>query len=128
MSNLTAGQEFKNAYPFIRDTYTAYDEEGEYQCKSWRPGVSMEAYGSPYGDEVDILAHGEGFQILTVVDVHKPGRYPTRVFYTRSWIDPDGKAFGKSRLRIATVEQFKRLAAGFRYAYDVEDQASEEAA
>lgn len=127
MTDLTAGQEFKNTYPFIRDTYTAFDEEGEYQRKTWRPGVSMEAYG-PYGDEVDILAHGEGFQILTVVDVHKPGRYPTRVFYTRSWIDPDGKAFGKPRLRIATVEQFKRLSAGFRYAYDVEAPASEAAA
>lgn len=124
--NFMAGQEFKNAYPFVRDNYIAFDEEGGNSTRTWNPGVSVELV-SDYGD-TDILAHGEGLQILTVVDVHKPGRYPTRVFYTRTWVDPDGRKFGKNKLHIATVDKFRRLSLGFKLKYDVEPLAEDLAA
>lgn len=126
MSEFTAGQEITNPYPFVQDNYIAYDEEGGYAKRTWNPGVSIEIV-SDYGD-TDVLAHGEGQQILTVVDVHKPGKYPTRVFYTRTWVDPDGRKFGKSKLHIATVEKFRRLSRGFNLKYDVEPLAEEIAA
>jgi hypothetical protein len=66
--------------------------------------------------------------ILTVVETFKPGRFPTRVFYTRQFIDPDGKTFGKSRLHIVTLEKFRRISAKYRLPYDVDetlDQAAQ---
>ena len=56
-----------------------------------------------------------GSMVLTVVDVFKPGRYPARVFYTRQWIDPDGKVFGKSALRMTTVSAFLRRTRGYMH-------------
>jgi hypothetical protein len=35
-----------------------------------------------------------GFAKFTVQGVFKPGRYPTRVFFTRAFTDPDGKTLG----------------------------------
>ncbi|PDT15875.1 hypothetical protein CO670_15370 [Rhizobium sp. J15] len=119
MSEFTAGQEFKNAYPFVRGTYSTFDEEGEHEVQTWNPGVRYEAAGY-WGDETEVIADGNGFQILTVVDVHKPGKYPTRVFYTVSWVRPDGRPFGKKKLHIATVDKFRRLSRGFHLAYAIE--------
>lgn len=120
MSEFQAGQEFKNAYPFVRDNYIYHDEEGGVAVRTWNPGViSIEIVGA-YGEDIDIVAHGEGQQILTVIDVHKPGRYPTRVFFTRTWVDPDGRKFGKTKLHIATVDKFRRLSRGFHLKYDIE--------
>jgi len=113
-------QIYRVRYPFVREAVTLYDENGPYETLSWRPGVSIECCG-PYDDETDIVAHGEGEMILTVIDVHKPGRFPTRVFYTRKFVDPDGHVFGKGGLRMTTVDAFNRRAAGYQLAYDVED-------
>lgn len=54
---------------------------------------------------------------LTVVSVHRPGRFPTRVFFTRQFVTPDGKAFGKSKLHIVTVEKFRRLSSRYQIDY-----------
>jgi len=124
MSEFTAGQVFRNSYPFVRGTYSTFDEDGEHQTKTWTPGARFEEAGY-YGDETDIIADGEGFQVLTVVDVHKPGRYPERVFYTVKWIDPDGREFGKGKLHIATTEKFRRWSRGFKFTYVIDlDEAA----
>lgn len=112
MSEYKAGQEFRVVYPFIRDTYTEFDEDGGTERPTWRPGCRYETCGY-HGDESEAVADGDGTQVLTVIDVHKPGKYPTRVFYTVVWVDPDGRQFGKGRLHIATVEKFRRRARGF---------------
>jgi hypothetical protein len=52
-----------------------------------------------------------GRQILTVVDIYKPGRFPTRVFYTMKWVTPDGKG----GLKMTTVDAFRRRALGFMH-------------
>lgn len=120
---IAAGQTFEFPYPFIRDDITEYDYDAEAdivtetKIPSWRPGVRFESDGQ--GD-MDTLADGVGRQIVTVVSVHKPGRYPERVFYLRRWVSPDGKGFGKSRLMVKTSVAFRALISGYRYAYEVE--------
>ena len=88
---------------------------------SWRPGVNGHRYEQQYDREIAI-ADGAGDQILTVVSVHKPGRFPTRVFYTRQWRSPDGVTFGKSRVHIATSEKFRRTATSYQHRWTVEDR------
>lgn len=74
-------------------------------------------------DNIDVksVAHGMGFQIITVVSIHDPGRpYHPRVFFTVLWQDPDGKVFGKTRLRIATYQEFRRRCGPYRYDFELD--------
>jgi hypothetical protein len=114
MNTFKPGDVFVNDYPFVRTVYQEWDEDGHSDVKSWKPGVEYEAYG-PEGDYTLMVADGTGRQTLTVVDVHKPGRYPTRVFYTVKWMTPEGKEFGKGGLKITTLDAFKRRARGFMH-------------
>ena len=100
---IQAGQTYHVRYPFIRD-----------EIDAWKPGCQA---GTGYAD-------AEGQMVLTVVSVHKPGKYPERVFYTRSWIDPAGGCFGKRGLRMTTTEAFKRLASGYRHPYELRSAAN----
>ena len=106
------GTIIKVKYAFVLTTYSETDSEGSSTGPSWRPGI--EKVVTPSGSD-GAMVHGEGFMILTVVDTFKPGKWPTRVFYTRSWIDPQGRAFGKNNLRVTTLGHFKTLAKGYRY-------------
>jgi hypothetical protein len=112
------GESFSAVYPFVRDTYTSYDFEPEgvttHELPTWKPGVRHADKGE--GD-VESLADGLGQMVLTVVSVHKPGRYPTRVFFTRQWITPEGKLFGKAKCRMTTVGAFFVLSRGYRHEY-----------
>jgi len=114
------GAVFHVRYPFVRCIATVCGEDGPEEIPSWRPGVSIENCG-PYGEDTECVANGEGAMILTVIDVHKPGRFPTRVFFTREFISPDGNRFGKRGLRMTTVDAFRRRAAGYQLHYEVED-------
>lgn len=109
-------------FPFYRDTrvityresdgsYAGYDVED-----TWVPGTRREMADM---ERVDLTADGLGTMTLTVVSVHKPGKYPTRVFYTRRFTDPDGKTFGKGRLRITTKSAFNQLARGYRLPHNL---------
>lgn len=104
------GDIFTVDYPFVKEAVTLFDGEGHTETLSWRPGIT---YENVLPEDVAAFADGMGKQILTVVSVHKPGRYPTRVFYTRAWVNPEGVIFGKSKLHIATLEKFRRISAGF---------------
>jgi hypothetical protein len=112
-----AGQVICVVYPFVRDTYTYWDEEGGIEAPTWRPGVRYEDCGP---EDVEAVADGEGQVEFTVVDTFKPGRYPTRVFLTRKFVTPDGKKFGKDKLHIWTVEKLRRLGRGFQVGYRLE--------
>lgn len=101
------GTSFRVQFPFLLSMGTVLDEDGPYDVASWRPGSEPDNEGAHY--------HGEGFMVLTVVSVHKPGNYPPRVFYTRKWIDPQGKTFGKDNLRVTSQGNFRRLIQGYRY-------------
>lgn len=112
------GEVFTVSYPFSRDTYEALDidEEGisTATVPSWKVGPKPEHV---YPDDCQDVADGIGQCAIVVVSVHKPGRYPARVFFTRSWIAPDGKAFGKGKLRIAVAGAFRALIGGYRHQF-----------
>lgn len=133
MNDLAAGDVFRVPYPFIRDTYTAFENDGEGHYGSseqatWKPGTRIETvYIAPDDCDAVYMADGVGEIILTIISVHKPGRFPTRVFYTRQWRSPDGKEFGKRGCRCAVSEKFRRLARGYLYPFKV-DQKKERAA
>lgn len=121
---MKAGDVFHVRYPFVRCEVDVPDPDPEgfgfVTIKSWKPGVEFEEVGCGYGaPDVESVCDAEGQMVLTVVDVHKPGRFPSRVFFTRRWIDPDGNEFGKGGLHITTVQAFKRRAAGYMHEYRI---------
>lgn len=122
MSEITPGAVFQHDYPFILErAMVGFDEEGALYAKTWCPGVRFEPIGP---EESGAFADGVGKQILTVVSVHKPRPFPERVFYTRKWLSPKGKSFGCGRLHIKTTQAFRRLISGYRYEYEVEQEAA----
>lgn len=120
--DITPGEVFEAQYPFVRDTWIERDEDeegrGSTEVPTWKPGTRYEQV-PPEGRTVT-LADGLGRVVLTVVSLHKPGPFPTRVFFTRSWVTPDGKAFGKRKCRVTTVQTFRTLALGYRHDYKLE--------
>ena len=122
---IEAGQTHSVAgYPFVRYVANLLDEDdgNPYQTEGWRPGCTKEEdeNAGSYFPELHYVADGTGAMVLDVVATFKPGRVPERVFYTRRWIDPDGREFGKTgKLRIATTGQFRRLLKGYRHPFEV---------
>lgn len=105
---LFVGQQFNVRYPFCRETHWALGLDQQ----TWRPGLRYDndAIGNTTGH-----ADGIGMMTLAVVGIYKPWKYPERVFYKRSWTTPDGKTFGKTKLRVTTTIAFRLLASGYRY-------------
>lgn len=119
---IEVGAVFEVEHPFVRGTYTEWDEDGAAEVSTWNPGVRGEFVPPDGGEEV---ADGVGKQILTVVEVFKPGRFPRRIFYTRQWVRPDGRKFGKAgKLHIKTEQAFRRLIRGYRHEYRIADPAT----
>ena len=119
--NINDGAVYRVPYPFVLEDFTAYDEDGLSTTKSWRPGVRFAAVGP---EESEAVADGIGQQVLTVVSVHKPGRFPTRVFYTQEWISPNGNRFGKTKCRVTTMQAFGLRARGYRFEWALADQVT----
>ncbi len=102
MQAFEAGQVFTVDCPFLRTAYLngqftdgRWIEEIEL---GWRPGVNFENDGS---GETWAYAHGMGRSVYKIIDLHKlPHPHKTRVFYIRTWIDPDGKTLGKKTIQI----------------------------
>lgn len=101
-------------HPFVKEKYSGLDEDGPYERMSWRPGIRTEFVGP---ETTDTLADGVGAQIITIISNHKPGKYPARVFFTRSWRDPDGHQFGKTKLRMTTAGALRSICNGYRHEY-----------
>lgn len=117
-NEFVCGQEHRAQFPFTREVYEAPpdDPEGDWvKVPSWKPGAEL---GADQYDEW-CVADGRGEVVYTVIAVFKPGSFPTRVFYTRNWIDPDGKRFGKNNLRITTAQHFRTLIKGYRHDYEL---------
>jgi len=119
---MNAGDVIRVPYPFYWGEYEALDEGGPHKVKTWMPGTYAEFVGP---DSAEDFADGMGEMVLTVVSVHKPGRFPTRVFYTRQWIDPSGNSFGKNNCRITTSQQFKRMAKGYLFPFSLDNDQLE---
>lgn len=110
------GATFRAPYPFVRDEYEDWDQDGSFKVKTWKPNVRHEWCGP---EDTEAVADAIGEIILTVVSIHKPGRYPTRVFFTRRWRDPTGREFGKTKCRCTTLQAFRRFTRGYQYEYRV---------
>lgn len=106
-------------YPFVRCKASIFDGEGYAEIDSWRPGTE---YGppDPYSD-VERQADGIGSMTITEVGRYKPGRFPERVFYTRTFTTPDGVAFGKGGLHVAVASKFSRITTRYGHPYKVID-------
>lgn len=114
--DLKIGQDYSCKYPFVRTKYRVYDDIDSFkEIESMRPGTEPVIYG----DDTEYEADGVGEMILHLVSIHKPGKYPTRVFYTRRWKDPDGKVWGKKELKVTTQGNFRQMLKGFRHVYDL---------
>lgn len=115
------GQEFKVKAPFKWETVGLFDGEGAYSVMSWVPGFASGNNG--YTDWMS--CNGHGYVVYTIISYHKlPAPYPARVFYTRRFIDPDGKEFGKTKLRIMSVGHFRRLISQRLWPFSSEFDAS----
>lgn len=113
------GKVIEVSYPFSKETLSLLDGDGFADFETWRPGCIVNNYGD--GD-TEYCAEGMGKMVLTVVSTHKPGKYPERVFYTRQWIDPDGKTFGKGKLHNRSKAQFSKLCKGYRHSFYLNDE------
>lgn len=125
LADIVPGQVFTVRYPFTRAVYQEpqFDEEGSSHTDvpTWKPG-GYDWREHDYSDRLAAVADGAGELQLTVISVHQPGRYPTRVFFTRKWKSPDGKLFGRGKLEVVTIEKFRRTAAGYMHPWVVEDR------
>lgn len=112
---------FEVPYPFVRELVSLPNDDMEgphsIEVETWRPGTRFEDT-TGQGD-VECYADGMGRMLVTVVSEHKPGKFPTRVFFTRQWEDPDGKRFGKSKLRISTRHAFNVMTRGYRHSFEL---------
>lgn len=106
-------------YPFSRSEFQEYDGEGVSTRHCWRPGCETDIDDR---GRSDLVAEGVGAALLTVVDVHRPGKFPARVFFTRQWRDPEGNVFGKGALHITTKANFTRLLRGYRHTFYIDGE------
>lgn len=113
---IAAGQVFDVApFPFVRHVATVLDADGDPEdIPCWKPGCNQVNVPP---DDSEPQADGQGTMRLTVVSVHTPPGFPQRVFYLRTWIDPDGKTFGRRRLIVCVTPAFRRRASGYLYGY-----------
>lgn len=94
---------------FCRTLHSFYDGSGDNEFLSWKPGFEFEARTCAELEPYPVF-HGWGKVVYTVISYHKlPKPYPARVFYTRKFVDPDGKEFGKNGLKIKSVGNFKSM-------------------
>lgn len=121
MMEITAGTICTVDYPFIRAKFDSYGEDLE----SWRPGIAYRMRGPEEGAEA--YANAMGKMVLTVVSIHKPGRFPTRVFFTRQFITPDGHVFGKQKCLAMTLGPFRARTRGFMHPFIIDADEREAA-
>jgi hypothetical protein len=113
-------------YPFVRYVANLFDNDDgiPYQTEGWRPGCTLETdeNAGSYFPERHYVADGVGSMVLDVVATFRPSHFPERVFYTRRWIDPDGREFGKpNKLRVTTTAHFRSLLKGYRHPFEVSE-------
>ncbi len=122
--DITENAVIEVTYPFIRTTYDSYDElEGTHaKLPTWQAGVGGMDFNGYSGTFRAFGANAEGQMILTIVSIHKPGKYPERIFYTRQYRDPDGKIYGKTNLKIMATRSLKRYFKWFGEPYEIVDR------
>lgn len=115
------GKTIEVPFPFYRSGWGHF---GETKQPTWIPGALLES--DDYDAVMNGIARADGMGVMRIeiVSRHKPGKYPERIFYVRQWVDPAGKVFGNTRLRITTLSGFSYRLRGYREAYRIEDEAA----
>lgn len=112
---------FERPHPFTRCIISVWcgDENSNARVdeERWRPGAWGQYCYSP--EDVGPAAHAMGVCRFEVQGEYKPGRYPTRVFFTQVFIDPNGKEMRRSGLRIKTKYAFARQLRGLPFEYEL---------
>ena len=112
------------AWPYQRDE-KAIKENREYAKEhpdqplglwEWKPGMRYERPEDWGPGEGHWYADAMGQSKLHVLSTHKPGpRYSLRIFYKQTWIDPEGKAWGKGQhMRVCTLIKWRRISQGIQ--------------
>ena len=78
MKHLEINKEYIFMYPFKKGTYSYFDEDGLCEKSTWIPGYYLE---NETQYEFRKCADGLGKVIYTIIDIHKPGKYPTMNFH-----------------------------------------------
>lgn len=107
------GQVHERWTPFIVEDRDIPDPSpdgfGMVKIKSWRPGVRHEPTAP---DDFEAIWDGEGLELRRIVAVVPLDVGGTRILYRRSFRRPDGKEFGKPRVRMTTPSAFSAWARG----------------
>lgn len=109
-------KEYRVIYPFHKGKRELYDEAADARLEKevWEAGVTWDQI-----DEYEAIACADAVGTMVLVEIgrYTPPGYRERVFFTRYFIDPDGKEFGKKDLRMVGAAKFRRLCQGFRFGY-----------
>ena len=122
MNSIEIDKVYEVPYPFKLESVTLCDEDGVRTFEDEVPGVHF------YQTDIDenmAVAENMGLMLLTVVSIHKPSKYPERVFYTRKWKKPNGDIFGKNGLKITTKSNFTRMLKGYRHPFSMMSDVSD---
>jgi hypothetical protein len=114
--NIAAGAVFERDHPFSFVQERLSSDPADV-IERWRPGAWETTLVGP--DDARAACHGIGKVKFTVVSVHSPPRYQTRVFFTRHFVDPEGGLYTPNKLHHRVLSHFKREIAGFAFKYEV---------
>jgi len=114
---MTGKSVFEREHPFTRVYIHGWDDE-PYTFVGWRPGAWASKHISP--DDVVAAAHGMGKCRFEVHGEYKPGRYPARVFFTQTYITPDGNELRGRGLRIKVKHYFERHLKHIGFEYEID--------
>jgi hypothetical protein len=102
-------------YPFVIEV-----DQFDATNSRWKPGCTFDSPDDDSRSRAVAFADAMGTQILTVVSVHKPGKYLTRVFFTQRWRDPGGAEWGKDKLHVKALGAFRKMLKGYRYRFEID--------
>ena len=116
---IDAGMVFERDHPFT----LVVENKGDPDCEMerWRPGAWNTEVDGPYGESLSYFANAVGRVRFSVVSVHTPPGYPTRVFYKRQFFRPDGTAYASGSLKNCIISKFRRDIKGFPINYEIDD-------
>ncbi|MGR9413118.1 hypothetical protein [Rhizobium leguminosarum] len=116
LSQVVAGAVFERKHPFTWVEARQSDDPADV-IERWRPGAWETTLIPP--DDACAACHGEGTVKYTVISVHKPARYQTRVFFTRHFCDPEGGWYAPNKLHHRVMTKFLSEIEEFGFRYEV---------
>lgn len=104
-------------HPFTK-TYIHGWDDGPTCFVGWRPGAWAQKADGP--DSAVAAAHAMGTCRFDVLGEYKPGRFPTRVFFTQTYIAPDGTELRGRGLRIKVKHHFVRQTQHIGFEFEID--------